>query len=232
MNFLFYCVLILLLAFQSVKAAEFDDWVPTGWKLHSANKGDINRDGAEDVALVLEQNDPVKIKPNSALGAEKLNLNPRRLLVLFKSKSGYEQILTKDDYIPSQHNEEQPCLEDPVTEDSIKIKNGILSVKFHKWLSCGGWGESTDEQKFRYMAEKFRLIGIEHSEFKRNSGEKFEHSINFLTGKVKTIVGLNEFQSTKPKLIWSKLANKNFYYLDGALPICNFQENVGKLNCN
>lgn len=193
----------------------FDTWIPTGWKLISTATGDLNRDGIEDAALVLEETNPSNLKPNDGLGAPVLNLNPRRLLVLVGTSNGYRKIFSKDGLLPSEHDDGNPCLADPLLEQGgISVSNGKFIVELGTWLSCGSYGVTHSKFTFRLDNERFRLIGYDYSEFSRSTGEASEISINYLTGKKKITTRQNEFEASKPKVSWSQIPGKRNFYLN------------------
>jgi len=197
-------------------ASVFQNYVPAGWQLLSSTVGDLNADSKDDAVIVIEKDDPANRKQNSSLGANELNLNPRRLLVLFQKEDGYYPVLSTDKFLPTENDEESPCLADPLGENGIKISKGLLKITLGYWMSCGGWGTSSEEYIFRYEGTRFRLIGHNHSDFMRNSGEGTESSTNYLTGKIKITEGLNEFdeKESEPKTVWKKVKNNTPKYLD------------------
>ncbi|WP_249383836.1 hypothetical protein [Chitinivorax sp. B] len=176
--------------------------------------GDLNQDGNSDAVLVLQENNPAKRQRNDNFGSTVLNLNPRRLVVLFQAGTGYQQVQHIDGFLPSEHDTETPCLEDPLAEGGIEIKRGILNIDMHYWLSCGSWEVNHKTFRFRHQHNRFRLIGLDSWSFRRNSGERAERSINYLTGKEKHTTGLNEFATSKPVVTWKTLMGKQDFYLD------------------
>jgi len=195
----------------------FNAWVPAGWKLILSATGDLNRDGIEDAVLVLEETNPANFKPNEGLGAPVLNVNPRRLLILLKTPDGYRKVSSRDNLLPSEHDEDSsPCLADPLLEQGgISISDGRLIVKLGTWLSCGSSGVTQQKFTFRLENDRFRLIGYDHSSFSRSTGEASEDSINYLTGRKKTTTGENVFEkNSKPEVSWSRISGKHKFYLD------------------
>lgn len=220
--FLFGAMLLSAVAFGKDDAAQWKEWVPAGWKLIQTANGDLNHDGKVDAVLVLEQNKKSNFVKNESLGAQELNLNPRRLLILFQAASGYEKVLSLDNYLPSQNSEDSPCLDDPLSEGGIQVNRGLLKISFRYWMSCGSWGVSHRTFTFRYESSRFRLIGLDTWGFMRNTGEKSETSVNFLTGKKKMVSGLNEFDESesKPKTSWLKIKQTRPLYLDELVSYC------------
>jgi hypothetical protein len=188
---------------------EFQNYIPKGWVLDTALRGDLNKDQQADVVLVLRNTDPSNLKKNDGLGMDQLDLNPRRLLILFKTGTGYTKELASDDFLPSINDEESTCLEDPFSEGGIEISKGLLKIRLHYWLSCGSWYVTDYDYIFRYQNKKFELIGLDVSSFHRASGESSITSYNFSTLKKQTITGMNEFEETKVKPVekWEKIKN-------------------------
>lgn len=223
---IFSLFLIILLA-NPVLAEPSDiwvRWVPTGWKLKSSTTGDLNRDGLSDAALVIEQNNPENFLPNEELGSKVLNVNPRRLLILFNTPQGYKKVVSRDDLLPTQHDANSPCLEDPLSEGGVAISRGTLMIRLQYWLSCGGWGVTNRKFTFRYENSRFRLIGFDTSEFARNTGEKTESSINYLTGKIKITTGLNEFEDPHPRISWKTIPTGLQFFLENIRLDCGDYE--------
>ena len=213
-----YITIVLLIVSSpafSKSLNSFDAWIPSGWKLISTTIGDLNKDGVEDAVLILEEMNPANFKPNKMLGPSVLNVNPRRLLVLLKTHGAYRKILSKDSLLPSANDEDSPCLDDPLMEQGgISIRNGKLAIRLGTFLYCGSYGVNYRTFTFRLENTRFRLIGYDYSEFSRSSGEASECSINYLTGKKKTITGLNYFFEERPKVLWSRISGKKTFYLN------------------
>lgn len=179
--------------YSQVKPLE--SYVPAGWKLLAKAMGDLNKDGLEDAAIVIENTDPANsIKNEEGLGAKELNTNPRHLLILFQEKGGYVLKLTNKKFIPTEHDAEAPCLSDPFSagEDFV-IKKQVLHIKFGNWSSCGSWSAGSFTYKFRFQESNFILIGYDEFSIHRAGGDIYEKSINFLTKKQIVTTGGNEF---------------------------------------
>jgi len=183
-------------------AKSVDSFVPKGWKIITTAKGDLNKDGTEDVALVIEATDKENFIPNESMGSPTLNVNPRTLLVLFKYKpdGSFSLGAMQDTLIPEANDQEVPCLADPLLQDGgIFIVKGNLIVDFNYWLSCGSYGVSNKQYTFRYQDNGFALIGYDTSEYSRASGEMTTTSINFLIKKKSSTTGGNMFEDDKSK---------------------------------
>lgn len=212
---------LLLLAFLAAPtfAAPADalaQWVPNGWKLIASSVGDLNRDGIDDIALVIEEANPANFKkrPEGSPGPDILNLNPRRLIILLGSSSGLKEILRRDDLIPSENAEDMGCLADPLANGGVSIARGHLVIELQDWRSCGSYGVVDEKFTFRINGTKFQLIGYDRSESSRSTGERSEYSTNYLTGKKKITTGLNDFGNSKAEVSWRKLPFNRVFYLN------------------
>lgn len=176
-------LLAMLLAWLSVpaQAADLSALVPQGWKLDYSAEGDLNGDGLSDAAIVIRGQDPAKIVRNEGLGASELDTNPRQLLVFLRQGQGYRLAAANRDWLPPAGNSDSPCLQDPLEDGGIGIKNGRLTVVLHYWLSCGSWGVQNNTYTFRLEGRRFRLIGLDQVSYMRNGGEQTTVSTNYLS---------------------------------------------------
>lgn len=192
-------------------------WTPPGWKSIQQDTGDLDRDGVDDVVIVLEQDDPANIKANDGLVSPQLNTSPRALLVLFADHGGYRKVVENRTLVPTEGSSEEPCLDDPLAE--VAIGNGTLKLVFERSLSCGGWATSKVAYTFRHDGKGMRLIGRDISTFMRNSGEETMDSINYLTGRRKLINGMYVAgedgleRDLTPR--WQRLPKSEPRYLEG-----------------
>lgn len=209
-------------------AKPFDPWTPRGSKLISVTNGDLNRDGMNDAMLVFEETNPAHLKPNEALlGPDVLNLNPRRLVILLKTRSGYQKVLGRDGLLPAQNVEDMPCREDPLADGGISVSRGKLVIELNTWLSCGSYGTSSRKFAFRLEKARFRLIGYDHSTSSRSTGERSEYSINYITGMKKTTTGLNDIEASRPKVSWQRIPDRRKFHLEDMVFDCDAKDGVG-----
>src|SRR5262245_51843020 len=68
------------LAQQGANAQAF---VPEGWKLEAEHKGDLNKDGQDDLLILLRMNEAKNVVKHDGLGANPFDTNPRILAVAF-----------------------------------------------------------------------------------------------------------------------------------------------------
>lgn len=200
--------MVLVSALAGAEPFVWEPYVRNGWKVIATAAGDLNRDQRDDAVLMLEENNPKNLKPHSGSWPKVLNLNPRRLVILFKTADGYQEVLRRDGFFPSEHAEDLPYLEDTLPKNGVRIIKGVLALSLHERLSYGHYDEIDHKFKFRYDSgdNEFRLIGYDRSELLRGAGKRIDHSINYLTGKEKITTELfSAPMGCKPDVYWTAL---------------------------
>ncbi|OTG66163.1 hypothetical protein B9T25_10155 [Acinetobacter sp. ANC 4470] len=195
---------------ETTLKVSYQSFIPKNWKILEKVRGDLNQDDQADIALIIEDTNPDNFVANAGLGSDVLNVNERKLLVLFKQPSGY-QLIASNHSLPTEGDAESPCLADPLGESEVlSIQKGVLKIHLHYWLSCGSLYVTNHIYAFRYQEHAFKLIGYDMNNFHRASGDITARSLNFMTDKVKTTTGENEFaESTQPvKAQWSTLKHR------------------------
>lgn len=175
---------------------------PKGWRVEYRVEGDLNGDRRADLVLVLRQQNPANIVNNDGLGGERLDTNPRLLLIGLAGQDGYRLAVANHSFIP-RHLE--PTLSDAL-EQSPEIRNGVLSITLNYFASAGGWTMSNATARFRWQDNGLRLIGHDYAEVQRNTGETLDRSVNFLTRRVSTTTSSIEADQD-PAPVWSRLEN-------------------------
>lgn len=194
---------------QAITAQQASGLVPKGWKIIAKASGDLNKDGKNDLALIIEKTDKKNFILNSGLGEDTLNVNPRSLLVAFSNGKAYRLIVRNDGFIPSENNEEARCLADPLMDmenNGLTIARGLLFLSFKYWYSCGTWYVNSDTYTFRWQNNKFELIGYDNDAFHRASLDETKISINYSTGVKATTTGGNlSGKNNNPKKVMEKI---------------------------
>lgn len=176
-------------------------YVPAKYNLFQAIEGDLNKDGRNDVVLIVKGADPKQWVNHEYRGH--LDRNRRGIIVLLADKGKYKPLLQNLSCFSSE-NEEGGVYFAP--ELWFSIEKGVLHVGYAHGR-YGYWGYS-----FRVQAQDLRLIGYDDSD---NHGPyvKSETSINFLTGKKVIRDNLAEDEEAEPKFkeTWSKINHAPIY---------------------
>ena len=168
-------------------ALSAEGFVPQGWMIEIQEQGDLNQDGISDMLLVLSQDDPANVVANEpdSLGLREIDTNPRILFVAFgRKKGGYELALENHDFIPRY---DTPTIDDPFGRAGIV--DGRIEVGLHYWANAGSW--YTDDRAFIFMYRDgaFRLVGYKDFTTKRNTGETWDLSIDYLASEAEITLG-------------------------------------------
>jgi len=178
---------------------KFTDLVLKDWKVLSYSRGDINKDGINDIVFAIQNTSLKNLKPSGALlGIDTLNYNPRILSIYFgKSDGTLEKKLQANNFIILQ---DSPTMEEPF--DGLKIQdNGVLQIDFHLWFSAGTWYTSNHQYKFKFRNNRFELIGYESNEKHRGTGYTTNYSINFLTRKMCITTTAIDLETDKKSIV-------------------------------
>ena len=128
------------------------EFVPKGYTLFQQYKGDLNKDGKPDVVLMIKGTDKSKWVDDENRG--RLDRNRRGLIILFKRKNGYEQILRNDTCFSSEN-------EDGGIYDAPELELYIIKNTLHIYFAHGRYG--CWNYIFRYQNNDFELIGYNHN---------------------------------------------------------------------
>ena len=159
-----------------------EEVVPNGWDIQSAT-GDLNKDGIEDLVLLVRSNDPAYIKTRD--DGFKSNFSPLSLAVYFGSPSGvYKRFKVWHDTVSGREDE----YTDITNELSITPKGAIdIRVSYCSNIRTDETGATT--YRYRFQSGDFYLIGEESSWLNRMTGEGESTSINYLTGQKEITTG-------------------------------------------
>ncbi|WP_431637161.1 hypothetical protein ACQVBX_06105 [Dyella sp. KULCS107] len=199
--------LTLLAARASATQSSPLAFVPKGYRVVDTIRGDLNKDGEEDVVLLIKAADPSMIVSDAR--GEKLDRNRRGLVIAFKQGMGYALAL-KNFTCFSSENEDGGVYFAP--ELSIDIKKGLLLFHYSHGR-YGYWGYT-----FRYQKGGFYLIGYDAS---NDHGPVVESvvSINLMTGRIWKRVNTNEDAEGGGeedfKDSWSKITKPRVISLEG-----------------
>lgn len=177
------------------------DIVPSGWT-HLDAQGDLNKDGISDLVVVATPDYPEHLLTRD--DGYVYNFNQPVLAIYFGEGQGQLQLWKQyDNVIPA--NDNVNCSHDI----SLNITDrGALRISIQLFCSMGSYGTSIDTYTYRYQQGDFCLIGADHEEMQRNTGESTVVSENYTTCK-RQVKKSNVFDEAKqPSEKWSRLPKK------------------------
>ncbi len=185
--------------------------IPEKWNILKSERGDLNNDGIQDLVFVIQDTKLSNIKKNpSAIGVNTIDSNPRILGIYFGTKNGvFIKEIQSDNFIALK---DDPTMDEPL--DILEIsKKGILKVGFRFWYSAGSREVTNYTYKFRFQNDEFALIGYDSSVVNRFSAKYIDHSVNFLTNKMKVSEG-NYSKKNTETIKWEKIKSKKIINLN------------------
>lgn len=154
-----------------------NDFVPLGWTILDSSFGDLNKDGIDDAAIVIQHRDSVLFVNHIE---DTVLTQPRILLILFKNAANNTfTLIEQSNSFILKHDYEQ--MDDPYK--GIFISKGVLKLDFKLFYYSGSWYFTNSSYKFRFDGKKFVLIGADISTMDRSSLDFEDYSYNFLTKK-------------------------------------------------
>jgi hypothetical protein len=151
-----------------------DDFTPKNWEITDTIYGDLNKDGVDDFALVLDYSDSIKIKDGYKY--------PRMLLLVFEVGNRYELKLQHNTLIGYELTADNGNTGgwdgDPF--ENMEIVNGVLKLHF-KW-DVRGVG-TLIQYAVRYQSNDFFIIGATSTFGYRSDTKIFD--FNFSTKSYK-----------------------------------------------
>lgn len=175
MNKLLTIVAILctiIISAQNKVDNSFKKYVPKGYSLSETIFGDLNKDGQEDIVLIIKGTDKDMLLPNQ-WDTDIVDKNRRGIIILFKKGDSYE-VVVKNYSCFSSENEDGGVYYAP--ELYISIAKNVLYINYAHGR-YGHWG-----YVFRYQNNDMELIGY-NSSSSRGPIVLYEVSINFSTKK-------------------------------------------------
>jgi len=164
--------------------------------------GDLNKDEIKDKVVIETPRNKEKMLIRESDGYE-FNFNQPILKIYFGDGTDYKLYKTYKNVIPHPESEDE-CVD---LEVSI-TERGVLRIYYSLFYSMGSYGTSNHTYLYRYQNDDFYLIGEDHTESSRNTGDYENVSINYLTHKKQVKAG-NNFDDKKPTEKWSSIPNKS-----------------------
>ena len=170
--------------------------------------------------------DPANRIPSPFDQTRRYDTNPRMIVVAFAGNEGggFRLAASDDKLIPRLDN---PNQDDPF--DSIAIANGSLKLKMRLFMSMGGWEMNDTSFTFRWIDERFRLIGFDRNSTMRNSGRTENTSINYLTGRKVVTTGSIDGRADRPKT--TRLPKKPLLKMGQVVDGLSFDPDAQLIDC-
>ncbi len=129
------------------KGKNINHFIPDGWTLLDSTQGDLNNDNHNDLVLIIQHIDHVRITKKDFDYIETVLTQPRILIILFYNKTAnqYQLAEQSNSFILDHDN---PSMEEPYQD--ISIYKGVLKIDFQIFMNMGSWGMSNNFYKFRY----------------------------------------------------------------------------------
>jgi len=164
--------------------------------------GDLNKDGIVDKIVIETPRNKANIVVRESDGYE-YNFNQPIMYVYFSDGKDYKLFKKYSNVIPHPEEEDE-CVDLQVTIS----EKGVLKISYSLFYSMGSYGSSDHSYLYRYQDGDFCLIGEEHTESERNTGDYENVSINHLTHKKQVKTGNNFEDGKKPTEKWLSIPNK------------------------
>lgn len=165
-------------------------------------KGDLNKDGIQDLVLVATPRDPENMMVRD--DGYEYNFNKPVLAIYFGKSDGKYSLFKEYSYtIPGAEDEFAFVeLESEITE------KGVLKFNVGYFNSAGSSENDNNTYLFRFQDDDFYLIGFDSHAFSRYSGEAEEVSRNYLTKRQLTRTYNMFDDKVRPTETWSDLPNE------------------------
>lgn len=173
-------------------------FAPVGWRVETQVSGDLNGDGAADLAFVLlGPGDVDPGRPPREGSAVPREPNPRMLAVAFaRPAGGYEVALLNREFLPSRTPPNGLSQGFMLFEDgSLEVRGGGLQVNFE-------YTRGHRSYTFRWQDRAFRLIGYDSAGVEAECLHQL--SINFVSRRARLMAV--DFEQGEEQVRWKSLS--------------------------
>ena len=166
----------------TVPVSVWQDYQSQGWRQIGEATGDLNRDGREDAAVVIEAPDGVTEPADACTKDDDYSDAPvRRLIVAFADGNGsYERAADEPRVV--LRSDEGGVMGDPF--DGVSVEHGSVVLNFYggsRWR----WGLTL---RFRFDDGAWRMAGMTDTQLDSIANSTIEYDYNALSGKVQVNV--------------------------------------------
>lgn len=198
-----FLIYLLFFTGKAFAQKDFTDFIPKNYILYEGITGDLNKDGKEDVVIIIKATDKKNIVKNDY--DRIVDRNRRGIIVLLKEENGYKKLVENLSCFSSE-NEDGGVYFPPGLSPEIR-KNSLF---IHYGHGRYGWWH----YQFRILKNDMQLIGYEQNS-QRGPLLLENISINFLTKKKSVRKNLTDNEEEEPVFedTWSDFPVKNPIFL-------------------
>lgn len=146
------------------------------WKILQKSSGDLNKDGLNDYALILESKDSLIEK--RCANCYLLKSKPRIILILL-DQNKYEEVIIQNNEFIARGDEGGMV---PYLEPELSIKNGLLNILYQ-------FTRSNQSYTFEFINDQLELICAEDNGVHSASGNFENIKYDFKEGEIITKTG-------------------------------------------
>ncbi|WP_324719665.1 hypothetical protein [Salinimicrobium sp. HB62] len=146
------------------------------WKILHKASGDLNKDGFDDYALILESKDSIFEK--RCADCSLLKNKPRIILILLDKKENEEVIIQNNEFI-ARGDEGGMAI---YLEPELSIKDGLLKILYQ-------YTRATQSYTFEFLNNQLQLIYAEDGGVHSASGNFENNYYDFKEGTITTKTG-------------------------------------------
>lgn len=147
--------------------------IPRGWEVTDEITGDLNRDGQSDLIFQLARKDESEILDKSSDP-----YLPRRLVVAFRERGGYRQVVTDERVLSTAAQGKAAAV-----ESTLRVERGSLVIWSHKDPGSTKWATTN---RFRWIEDRFQQVGWTAEGAGNLGNDDYWHhrvlDVNLLTG--------------------------------------------------
>lgn len=157
------------------------------WKILAQSTGDLNKDGLDDVAIILESKDSIQVKECS--NCKLIKRKPRVILVLFNQDSKQTVVIQNNEFIA--RGDEGGMVN--YLEPELSIKNGWLNI-FYQYT------RSHQSYTFEFRNNQMELILAESVGVHSASGDFESDKFDFIKGILTSETGNISQEKSKKEI--------------------------------
>ncbi|MCM4161622.1 hypothetical protein FHG64_05705 [Antarcticibacterium flavum] len=146
------------------------------WEILKSSTGDLDEDGQNDIALIIESKDSI---PEKRCSSCYLRNNKPRIILIFLNKDGYQNVIIQNNEFIARGDEGGMAT---YIEPELSITNGLLNI-FYQYT------RSNQSYTFELLEDRMEIIGAKSNGVHSASGNFESVEYDFKEGKIITETG-------------------------------------------